>query len=113
MKCIECGNETETYCSKCPPEATPLCVDREAYQNTCSRDHATKAHAPSSTKRGPSELSMFVQALRGEITDLRRVLALEEQRSRDYRVRFDDLTRWLKAAHPEIHGEAVKAGVAQ
>jgi hypothetical protein len=115
-KCVECNNETIDSCAIQDCRAN-VCKDQVAYQNSCTRDHNTRKHAPSSKDAGRGELSMFVRALRGEIVDLKHLVAVENakrvnaearivEREAYWRATYYALVKWLGAAHPAVAKEA-------
>lgn len=107
-KCIECQNATDEICPKCSGKV-PLCVDREAYQNTCSHDHHAKVHAAPAQSRG--DANIIVKALRADFAEMKHSRAVEHGRAVNAQARFEALAKFLRARSPEIADQAQRDGL--
>jgi hypothetical protein len=118
-KCIECANATDEICPKCSGQV-PLCVDREAYQNTCTHDHHAKAHAAPAQSR--SEANILVKALRGDVAQLKHDSAIQHardvnaaaaanERAVNAQASWEALAKFLRARMPDIADQAQSLGL--
>lgn len=115
MKCTECGNATESVCSRVDC-GNPLCLAQ--YGSTCLVDHNKKFHGPPRQPDNP-----VYRKLTGELLELKHHHAVEHARlvnekataeasARNAEARHAALVKFLDAAYPEAATHARKDGLA-